>query len=185
MSKHVHQHAGAKARCLINPKYWAEFSARTFFAMSRDEMDLLVGTAATSLVTVTPNVDHPSFGMAIILVGLLESPGLSCGDHQSSRDWQSKVMPYAAGRSRNLFFVWPPANMDSMINRYYGDRKIRSDDAYTPRRAKRVAGRNSRQLASTASAAVKLSGGRGGGGGGGRPVVPRRYRSLRCAYCPT
>jgi hypothetical protein len=46
-------------------------------------------------------------------------------------DWQS-AEPFKALGKPNLFFGVTAGNMDSMINRYTADRKIRSDDAYTP-----------------------------------------------------
>ena len=80
------------------------------------------------LVTGDAYIDHPSFGMA--LVGrLLESQGFRVGVI-SQPDWTSAEAFRALGRPR-LYFGVTAGNMDSMINRYTADRKIRSDDAYT------------------------------------------------------
>ncbi|MCL7461141.1 YgiQ family radical SAM protein [Pseudomonas sp. NW5] len=113
------------------PKYWAEcFGPAPFLPMSREEMDLL-GWDSCDVIIVTGDayVDHPSFGMAII-GRLLEAQGFRVGII-SQPDWQSKDDFMKLGKP-NLFFGVAAGNMDSMINRYTADRKIRSDDAYTP-----------------------------------------------------
>ncbi|UPQ82132.1 MULTISPECIES: YgiQ family radical SAM protein [Pseudomonas] len=112
------------------PKYWAEcFGPAPFLPMSREEMDLL-GWDSCDIIIVTGDayVDHPSFGMAII-GRLLEAQGFRVGII-SQPDWQSKDDFMKLGEP-NLFFGIAAGNMDSMINRYTADRKIRSDDAYT------------------------------------------------------
>ncbi|NMG37526.1 YgiQ family radical SAM protein, partial [Azoarcus sp. TTM-91] len=98
--------------------------------MSRAEMQAL-GWKECDVVLVTGDayIDHPSFGMA--LVGrLLESLGLRVGII-SQPDWTSAEPFRALGKPR-LYFGITAGNMDSMVNRYTSDRKIRSDDAYTP-----------------------------------------------------
>jgi len=112
------------------PKYWAEcFGPAPFLPMSREEMDLL-GWDSCDIIIVTGDayVDHPSFGMAII-GRLLEAQGFRVGII-SQPDWQSKDDFMKLGEP-NLFFGVAAGNMDSMINRYTADRKVRSDDAYT------------------------------------------------------
>jgi uncharacterized radical SAM protein YgiQ len=112
-------------------KYWAKrFGAAPVLPMSRAEMDDL-GWDSCDIIIVTGDayVDHPSFGMA--LVGrLLESQGFRVGII-AQPDWHSKDPFQALGRP-NLFFGVAAGNMDSMVNRYTSDRRIRSDDAYTP-----------------------------------------------------
>jgi uncharacterized radical SAM protein YgiQ len=81
------------------------------------------------LVTGDAYVDHPSFGMAVI-GRLLEAQGFRVGII-SQPDWTSADAFGALGRP-NLFFGVTAGNMDSMVNRYTADRKIRSNDAYTP-----------------------------------------------------
>ena len=113
------------------PKYWAEcFGPAPFLPMSRQEMDQL-GWDSCDVIIVTGDayVDHPSFGMAII-GRLLEAQGFRVGII-SQPDWQSKDDFMKLGQP-NLFFGIAAGNMDSMINRYTADRKVRSDDAYTP-----------------------------------------------------
>ncbi|MDY0963110.1 YgiQ family radical SAM protein [Massilia sp. CFBP9026] len=98
--------------------------------MSRAEMDKL-GWDSCDIILVTGDayIDHPSFGMA--LVGrLLEAQGYRVGII-SQPDWTS-VEPFRALGKPNLYWGITAGNMDSMVNRYTADRKIRSDDAYTP-----------------------------------------------------
>ena len=98
--------------------------------MSRAEMDVL-GWDSCDIILVTGDayIDHPSFGMA--LVGrLLEAQGFRVGI-LSQPDWQSADAFKALGKP-NLYFGVTAGNMDSLVNRYTADRKIRSDDAYTP-----------------------------------------------------
>lgn len=98
--------------------------------MSREEMDQL-GWDSCDIIIVTGDayVDHPSFGMAIV-GRLLEAQGFRVGII-SQPDWTSPKEFKKLGRP-NLFFGVSAGNMDSMVNRYTSDRKIRSDDAYTP-----------------------------------------------------
>ena len=112
-------------------KYWAaRFGVAPFLPMSRAEMDAL-GWDSCDVIVVTGDayVDHPSFGMAII-GRLLEAQGFRVGII-SQPDWQS-ADPFRALGKPNLFFGITAGNMDSMVNRYTSDRRIRSDDAYTP-----------------------------------------------------
>jgi len=112
-------------------KYWAaRFGTALFLPMSRAEMEQL-GWDSCDIVLVTGDayVDHPSFGMAVI-GRVLEAQGFRVGII-AQPDWQS-ADPFKALGKPNLFWGVTAGNMDSMINRYTADRKIRSDDAYTP-----------------------------------------------------
>ncbi|WP_243837538.1 YgiQ family radical SAM protein [Rhodovulum visakhapatnamense] len=97
--------------------------------MSRAEMAAL-GWDECDVIVVTGDayVDHPSFGMAII-GRLLEAQGYRVGII-SQPDWQSAEPFRALGRPR-LFFGVTGGNLDSMVNRYTSDRRLRHDDAYT------------------------------------------------------
>jgi uncharacterized radical SAM protein YgiQ len=112
-------------------KHWAaRFGTAPFLPMSRAEMAAL-GWDACDVILVTGDayIDHPSFGMA--LVGrLLEAQGYRVGII-SQPDWHS-AEPFRALGQPTLYFGVTAGNMDSMVNRYTSDRKIRSDDAYTP-----------------------------------------------------
>src|ERR1700675_392591 len=112
-------------------KHWAHsFGPAPFLPMSRAEMDLL-GWDECDIVLVTGDayVDHPSFGMAII-GRLLESHGFRVGII-AQPDWQS-AEPFGALGRPALFFGVTGGNMDSMVNRYTADRRLRQNDSYTP-----------------------------------------------------
>ncbi len=112
-------------------KHWAErFGTAPFLPMSRAEMDLL-GWDSCDIIIVTGDayVDHPSFGMAIV-GRVLEAQGFRVGII-AQPDWHSSDALAALGRP-NLLFGITAGNMDSMVNRYTADRRVRSDDAYTP-----------------------------------------------------
>jgi len=112
-------------------KHWARrFGVAPFLPMSRAEMETL-GWDSCDVVIVTGDayVDHPSFGMAVI-GRVLEAQGFRVGII-AQPDWSDPTAFAALGRP-NLFFGITAGNMDSMVNRYTSDRRIRSDDAYTP-----------------------------------------------------
>jgi len=112
-------------------KHWAHrFGVAGTLPTTRAEMDEL-GWDSCDVVLVTGDayVDHPSFGMA--LVGrLLEAHGFRVGI-VSQPPWRDPEAFMALGRP-NLMFGVTAGNMDSMVNRYTSDRKIRRDDAYSP-----------------------------------------------------
>lgn len=87
-----------------------------------DELDVV-------FVTGDAYIDHPSFAMAI-LGRVLEAAGFRVGI-VSQPDWQSCTDWQRFGRPR-LFFAISAGNMDSMINHYTANRKVRNDDAYSP-----------------------------------------------------
>ncbi|MBI5039830.1 MAG: YgiQ family radical SAM protein [Gammaproteobacteria bacterium] len=111
--------------------YWAKrFGVASQLPRSRAEMDQL-GWDSCDIVLVTGDayVDHPSFGMAVI-GRVLEAQGFRVGIIDQP-DWTGVADFQALGRP-NLFIGVTAGNMDSMVNRYTADRKLRSDDAYTP-----------------------------------------------------
>jgi len=111
--------------------YWAKrFGIAPVLPTTRSEMDDL-GWDACDVILVTGDayVDHPSFGMAVI-GRVLEAQGFRVGII-AQPDWTGVDDFMALGRP-TLFFGVTAGNMDSMVNRYTADRKMRSDDAYTP-----------------------------------------------------
>ena len=97
-------------------------SAGEMAALGWDRCDVV-------LVSGDAYVDHPSFGAA--LVGrLLEAQGFRVGII-AQPDWRSAADFAGLGRPRLMFGI-TAGNMDSMVNRYTSDRRIRSDDAYSP-----------------------------------------------------
>jgi uncharacterized radical SAM protein YgiQ len=113
------------------PRYRPDYiKPAPFLPTTRAEMDVL-GWDSCDVILVTGDayIDHPSFGMA--LVGrLLEAQGFRVGI-LTQPNWLSVDDFRSLGRP-NLYFGITAGNMDSMINRYTSDRKIRSEDAYTP-----------------------------------------------------
>ena len=113
------------------PKYWAEcYGIAPYLPMSRAEMDELGWDSCDIIIVVgDAYIDHPSFGMAV-MGRFLESQGFRVGII-AQPDWHS-AEPFKALGKPNLFFGVSGGNMDSMINRYTADLKVRNDDAYTP-----------------------------------------------------
>lgn len=87
-----------------------------------DEVDVV-------FVTGDAYIDHPSFAMAI-LGRVLEACGFRVGII-AQPDWRSCGPWKEFGRPR-LFFAISAGNMDSMINHYTANKKVRNDDAYSP-----------------------------------------------------
>ena len=113
------------------PKYKNRSAkAAPFLPMSRKEMKQL-GWDSCDIIIVTGDayVDHPSFGMAVI-GRMLEVQGFRVGII-AQPDWHSKDAFMELGKP-NLYFGVTAGNMDSMINRYTAERRLRHDDAYTP-----------------------------------------------------
>ncbi len=112
-------------------RHWAHrYGTAPFLPMTRAEMDAL-GWDECDIILVTGDayVDHPSFGMAIV-GRLLEAQGFRVG-MLAQPDWQSPE-PFTALGKPALFFGITGGNMDSMVNRYTADRRLRHNDAYTP-----------------------------------------------------
>ena len=80
-------------------------------------------------VTGDAYIDHPSFAMAI-LGRVLEAAGYRVAI-VSQPDWRSCDAWRVFGKPR-LFFAISAGNMDSMINHYTANRKVRNSDAYSP-----------------------------------------------------
>jgi uncharacterized radical SAM protein YgiQ len=97
-------------------------TAEEMLARGWDEVDVV-------FVTGDAYVDHPSFAMAI-LGRLLEADGFRVAI-LAQPDWHSADAWRTFGKPR-LFFAISAGNMDSMINHYTANRKVRNDDAYSP-----------------------------------------------------
>ncbi|MBN2573287.1 MAG: YgiQ family radical SAM protein [Deltaproteobacteria bacterium] len=112
-------------------KHWAKrFGPAGILPMSRDEMEAL-GWDACDVILVTGDayVDHPSFGAALI-GRVLEEQGFRVGI-LAQPPWRSADAFAALGAPAVMFGV-TAGNMDSMVNHYTSERRIRSDDAYSP-----------------------------------------------------
>lgn len=75
-------------------------------------------------------VDHPSFGAAVI-GRVLEAQGLRVAIVPQP-DWRGDYRDFTKLGVPRLFFAISPGAMDSMINHYTANKRLRSDDAYTP-----------------------------------------------------
>ena len=88
-----------------------------------DELDVI-------LFSGDAYVDHPSFGCAVI-ARTLEAQGLRVAIVPQP-DWHGDFRDFKKlGRPR-LFFGIAPGCMDSMVNKYTANRRLRSEDAYSP-----------------------------------------------------
>ena len=136
-------------------KYWAErFGIAPVLPMTRAEMDAL-GWDSCDVILVTGDayVDHPSFGMA--LVGrLLEAQGFRVGHHRPAGLARRRRLRGARAPDRD--FGVTAGNMDSMVNRYTSDRRLRARRRLLARRRGRAAARP-RRRSSTPSAAARPS----------------------------
>ena len=136
MSASQHLRASTLASATVEKPHFSHRPFRAFakpapfLPMSRAEMEAL-GWDSCDVIVVTGDayVDHPSFGMAII-GRLLEAQGFRVGII-AQPDWQSADPFKVLGRP-NLFFGVTGGNMDSMVNRYTSDRRLRHNDSYTP-----------------------------------------------------
>ncbi|OOR85293.1 YgiQ family radical SAM protein [Moraxella canis] len=127
----AYKHRQTAKNILDYDKYWAScFEPAPFLPMSREEMDML-GWDSCDFILVCGDayIDHPSFCSGVI-GRTLEAQGFRVGII-AQPDWTSPDAFRVLGKP-NIAFGVTAGNMDSMINRYTADRKIRSDDAYSP-----------------------------------------------------
>lgn len=111
-------------------KNLAKEEIKKFLPMTREDMEAR-GWDYVDVVFVTGDayVDHPSFAMAL-LGRLMEAEGYRVAI-LSQPDWHSCEPWRQFGRPR-LCFAVSAGNMDSMVNHYTANRKVRNDDAYSP-----------------------------------------------------
>jgi uncharacterized radical SAM protein YgiQ len=109
---------------------WTQTYAAPMAPTSRAEMQAR-GWDEVDIVFVTGDayVDHPSFAMAI-LHRVLEAAGFKVA-MLSQPDWRS-CEPWRLFGKPRLFFAVSAGNMDSLINHYTANKKVRNDDAYSP-----------------------------------------------------
>ena len=75
-------------------------------------------------------VDHPSFGAAVI-GRILEAEGLRVAIVPQP-NWRDDLRDFKKLGAPRLFFGVSAGCMDSMVNKYTANKRLRSDDAYTP-----------------------------------------------------
>lgn len=88
-----------------------------------DEMDVI-------LFSGDAYVDHPSFGCAVI-GRILEDMGLKVAIVPQP-DWHGDFRDFKKFGRPKLFFGISPGCMDSMVNKYTANKRLRSEDAYSP-----------------------------------------------------
>src|SRR5262245_1310778 len=114
----------------LSLKLWHEQHASPPLPMTSEEVRER-GWDYVDVVFVTGDayIDHPSFAMAI-LGRVLEAEGFRV-DILGQPNWRS-VGPWRQFGKPRLFFAVSAGNMDSLINHYTANKKVRNDDAYSP-----------------------------------------------------
>lgn len=102
---------------------WLPTSAKEVKARGWDYLDVI-------LFSGDAYVDHPSFSAAVI-GRTLESLGLRVAIVPQP-NWQDDLRDFKKLGTPRLFFGVTAGNMDSMVNHYTANKRLRSDDAYTP-----------------------------------------------------
>ncbi len=108
-----------------------EYRLSDFLPTTRKELDIRGwDTVDVILFSADAYVDHPSFGAAVI-GRTLEAAGYRVAIVPQP-DWHGDFRDFKKlGRPR-LFFGVAPGCMDSMVNKYTANRRLRSEDAYSP-----------------------------------------------------
>jgi len=102
-----------------------------FLPITKKEIDQLGwDTPDVILISGDAYVDHPSFGTAVI-GRTLEKCGLKVAILPQP-NWQDDLRDFRKLGKPKLFFGISAGNMDSMVNHYTANNRLRSDDAYTP-----------------------------------------------------
>lgn len=102
---------------------WLPTTKKEVTARSWDELDVI-------LFSGDAYVDHPSFGPAVI-GRILESLGLKVAIVPQP-NWQDDLRDFKKLGKPRLFFAVTAGCMDSMVNHYTANKRLRSNDAYTP-----------------------------------------------------
>lgn len=102
-----------------------------FLPTSKKEMDALGWEQAdVILFSGDAYIDHPSFGAAVI-GRILESAGYKVAIVPQP-NWRDDLRDFKKLGEPRLFFAVTSGSMDSMVNHYTANKRLRSDDAYTP-----------------------------------------------------
>lgn len=103
--------------------YWLPTTKKELERLGWDYLDVIIFSGDAY-------IDHPSFGMAVI-GRILEAEGLRVAIVPQP-DWHGDYRDFKKlGRPR-LFFGISPGAMDSMVNKYTANKRLRSEDAYSP-----------------------------------------------------
>lgn len=108
-----------------------EYNTQKFLPTSKKEMAALGWDQADIIIfTGDAYVDHPAFGAAVI-GRLLEQQGYRVVIVPQP-NWRDDLRDFKKMGMPKLFFAVTSGNMDSMVNHYTANKRLRSDDAYTP-----------------------------------------------------
>ncbi|NOR87936.1 MAG: YgiQ family radical SAM protein [Bacteroidales bacterium] len=109
----------------IEPKItdWLPITKKEMLKRGWEELDVI-------LITGDAYVDHPSFGAAVI-GRLIEAEGFRIGIIPQP-NWQDDLRDFKKFGAPRLFFGVTDGNMDSMVNHYTANKRLRSNDAFTP-----------------------------------------------------
>jgi uncharacterized radical SAM protein YgiQ len=107
----------------FDPKNWLPTSAKEMKALGWEQADVVFFTGDAY-------IDHPAFGAAVI-GRLLENEGLKVAIVPQP-NWQDDLRDFKKMGKPKMFFAVSGGAMDPMINHYTANKRLRSDDAYTP-----------------------------------------------------
>ncbi len=102
---------------------WLPTSLKEMQGLGWDHVDVVIFSGDAY-------VDHPSFGAAVI-GRVLQAQGLNVAIVPQP-NWRDDLRDFKKFGKPRLFFGISPGAMDSMVNHYTANRRLRSDDAYTP-----------------------------------------------------
>ncbi len=107
----------------LRPTDWLPTSVKEMKALGWDCVDVV-------LFSGDAYVDHPAFGAAV-LGRVLQAAGYRVAIVPQP-NWRDDLRDFKKFGAPRLFFGVSPGAMDSMVNHYTANRRLRSDDAYTP-----------------------------------------------------
>lgn len=102
---------------------WLPTTAKEVKALGWDYIDVI-------LISGDAYIDHPSFGIAVI-ARILEAEGYRVAVIPQP-NWRDDLRDFKKLGAPRLFFGVSAGSMDSMVNHYTANIRLRSDDAYTP-----------------------------------------------------
>lgn len=102
---------------------WLPITRKEMLQRGWEELDVVI-------ITGDAYVDHPAFGAAVI-GRIIEAEGYRVGIIPQP-NWQDDLRDFRKFGKPRLFFAVTAGNMDSMVNHYTANKRLRSNDAYTP-----------------------------------------------------
>ena len=108
---------------VLSPDLWLPTTRKEAQRRGWEQLDVV-------LLSGDAYVDHPSFGVAVV-GRLIEAEGLRVAIVPQP-DWHGDFRDFTKMGRPRLFFGISPGCMDSMVNKYTANRRLRSSDAYSP-----------------------------------------------------